>query len=196
MSSLNVFQQTRDALFAWAARTHPKVLRAGVDLFFGDDPRTEEAAHGAIVFAMQLPDADGTALFERYAAAHPNLPRAQREALAAWRGARFGLFQVLEVEHDRGFHLRDLVSERDVFVHEKAGTHHIEAGAWLFALVIERGGRLELEGTLGLVPEAALEPARQAALQAYGGRTDVDAATSRRAMGPVMAAIHAAGPTG
>lgn len=188
MSRPNPFQPTRDAVFQWAVRAHRATLTAGVDRYFGADRRTEDAASHAVSFALHVPDESGVALFQRYAAAHPNRPRVQREALAMWGAARFGIWVVDEVELDRGFHLFNVVTEEEIFVSERAGTHQVPERTWLYGLVVPRDGHLELEGTLGALPGPQRIHAVQAALPFLGG----DAATSRRALGPVIDAIHRA----
>lgn len=192
MSTRSRFQSTREAVFQWAARADGNTLRAGVDRFLGTLPRDADTVGNAIAFALQAPDPEGRAPWERYAAAHPSLPRVQRDALAAWAKGRFGLFEVRGVKRGVGFTLRDIVADRVFDVREKAATDQLAEGDWLFAMIVPNEGALELEGTLGLLVEHAREPVLAAVLAAYDGARDVDAAMSRRAMWPLVEATHAA----
>jgi hypothetical protein len=187
------FQQTRSALFQWAAKNHATALKAGVDLYFGGEPRTEDGAYAAIAFALATPAADGPSLTELFAAAHGHLPRAQRTALAAWKAGRFGLFEVVIVHEDKGLELIDVFSDGDTFfVDEKAATHSLEAGDWLAAFVVPVERHFELEGTLELVPPPCRLAAIRAAIDTVGDLSAVSSADTRRAARPVIQAMRAA----
>lgn len=195
----NAFQQTRSILFDWAARHHPAALKEGVDLYFGGEPRSEDAAYAAIAFALATPPAGGASLTERYAAENAGLPRAQRSALEAWSRGRFGLYEVAEVVEDQGLTLVDVFTEAQCWVREKSATHQLVPGDWLAAFVVPVGGHHELEGTLEVVMSHTRLPAVQAAIATL----DVPAAEpSRRAARPVIRAIreasarHRASPVG
>jgi hypothetical protein len=190
------FVSTRSAVLTWAGRACPDHLREAADIFLGKSERTRENALSAATFAVLAPPADGPALYELYAAANPQLPRAQREALAAWAGARFGLYEVLEVKPDRGFQLRDVLTEATQFVQERKATKHITVGEWLVGTVVPIDGHLELEGTLARVlpeaREAAVEAAKTALASAGVEPAAATPADTLRLARPVCRALNVA----
>lgn len=84
---------------------------------------------------------------------------------------------MVEVKPDRGFQLRDVLTEAVSFVQERKATRVVGLGEWIVGTVVPIDGHLELEGTLARVVPEAREPAVEAARAAYAA-AGVDALTA------------------
>jgi hypothetical protein len=62
---------------------------------------------------------------------------------------------VLEVELDRGLHVRDVLHDEHLFLHERSATHSLKAGMWMIADICRYDRHWEIDGALQVLPPRA-----------------------------------------
>lgn len=131
------------------------------DLGDGDEPLDEDV-HAKFsffyLFDYLLPD--GRTLAQTFLERTAWQVDARARALIERFGrARLRLYEVEEVRVDEGLRLRDLWSDREVFVSERAGTRQLTRWDLLAArVVLDEDGAHRLEGGLYLLPSRMKRP--------------------------------------
>lgn len=147
---------------------------AARDAFFGSfEPSLAEwgapLCLGYLLYGRR--DDDGRRCVDRFAARRAAaLPRQQRGVVKALETAWASLFAVTRVRRGGGLVLRDLVGGETIDVRDETSSLECEAGDTLWTWIFDVDGHHELLGDLCLVPEDAVDAAREAATGGAAGR--------------------------
>ena len=143
----------------WRSRSD---TRRAQELYFGSADAMEEDEFTTSGFVEWFvydyrPAGKNVTLVEEYLAKRGSaLPPDERELLESWRGSRFGLFEVQQVEEGAGLELKDLFTGDTLFVHDVTSSRALVRWDAIFTRVEEYQGRWLFSGNGVTVPRTVL----------------------------------------